>query len=30
MANVILFLCSELNSYLTGQNLIVDGGYTNV
>jgi 3-oxoacyl-[acyl-carrier protein] reductase len=30
MANVVLFLSSDLNSYLTGQNIIVDGGYTNV
>lgn len=30
IANVILFLSSDLNSYLTGQNIIVDGGYTNV
>ncbi|MDB5147840.1 MAG: 3-oxoacyl-[acyl-carrier protein] reductase [Mucilaginibacter sp.] len=30
IANVILFLSSNLNSYLTGQNIIVDGGYTNV
>jgi 3-oxoacyl-[acyl-carrier protein] reductase len=30
IANLILYLSSELNSYLTGQNLIIDGGYTNV
>ena len=30
IANTILFLCSDLNTYLTGQNIIVDGGYTNV
>lgn len=30
MANVILFLCSKENSYMTGQNIVVDGGFTNV
>jgi 3-oxoacyl-[acyl-carrier protein] reductase len=30
IANVILFLCSKENSYMTGQNIIVDGGFTNV
>ena len=30
IAHVIAFLSSELNSYITGQNIIVDGGYTNV
>lgn len=30
ISNVILFLLSNLNTYLTGQNIIVDGGFTNV
>jgi len=30
IAKVIAFLCSDLNTYLTGQNIIIDGGYTNV
>lgn len=30
IANIALFLCSHLNSYITGQNIIADGGYTNV
>lgn len=27
IARVALFLCSELNTYITGQNIIVDGGF---
>tara|TARA_B100002052_G_C15870769_1_gene594573 strand:+ start:691 stop:1437 length:747 start_codon:yes stop_codon:yes gene_type:complete len=28
IAKCVLFLVSELNSYITGQNIIIDGGYT--
>ena len=28
ISNTVLFLSSELSSYITGQNLIVDGGYS--
>lgn len=30
IAYLILFLSSNLNTYITGQNLVIDGGYTNV
>jgi NAD(P)-dependent dehydrogenase (short-subunit alcohol dehydrogenase family) len=30
ISNVAVFLLSDLNQYLTGQNIIVDGGFTNV
>jgi 3-oxoacyl-[acyl-carrier protein] reductase len=30
VANVTLFLCSELNSYISGQNIVVDGGFVSV
>lgn len=28
ISNVVLFMASELNTYMVGQNIIVDGGYT--
>jgi len=28
IANTALFLCSDLNSYITGQNIAMDGGFT--
>jgi 3-oxoacyl-[acyl-carrier protein] reductase len=28
IAKVVLFLCSSQNSYITGQNFVVDGGFT--
>jgi 3-oxoacyl-[acyl-carrier protein] reductase len=30
IARVVLFITSEMNTYLTGQNIIIDGGYTNI
>jgi 3-oxoacyl-[acyl-carrier protein] reductase len=30
IARTVAFLCSGLNTYITGQNITVDGGYTNV
>ncbi|MCA1985338.1 MAG: SDR family oxidoreductase [Desulfovibrio sp.] len=30
MAKVALFLCSDMNTYITGQNIVVDGGYVSV
>ena len=28
IAEIVLFLCSEKNTYITGQNIIIDGGFT--
>ena len=30
ISNVVVFLLSNFNQYLTGQNIFVDGGFTNV
>ena len=30
IARVITFLCSDFNTYLTGQNITIDGGFANV
>jgi len=30
ISRVVMFLSSDLNTYITGQNIIVDGGYVNV
>jgi len=30
ISNVVMFMCSDLNSYISGQNIIVDGGFTGV
>lgn len=30
IANLVAFLSSNLNTYITGQNIIIDGGYSNV
>lgn len=30
VANLVAYLCSPQNTYITGQNIIIDGGFTNV
>ena len=27
IANIVTFLCSDLNTYITGQDIVVDGGF---
>jgi 3-oxoacyl-[acyl-carrier protein] reductase len=28
ITNLIFFLCSNYNTYITGQNFVIDGGFT--
>ena len=28
IAKAVHFLCSEKNTYITGQNIVIDGGFT--
>jgi 3-oxoacyl-[acyl-carrier protein] reductase len=30
ISNLVLFLCSDSNTYITGQNIVIDGGFTNI
>jgi len=30
ISNVVMFVASSMNTYLTGQNIVVDGGFTSV
>ena len=30
ISKVIVFLSSDLNTYITGQNIVVDGGYVDI
>lgn len=30
ISNLVMFLCSDLNTYITGQNIVIDGGFTNI
>ncbi|MCF7894492.1 MAG: SDR family oxidoreductase, partial [Candidatus Omnitrophica bacterium] len=28
IAKIVAFLCSDLNTYITGQSITIDGGFT--
>ena len=28
IARIVMFLCSKQNTYITGQNIVVDGGFS--
>ena len=30
IAKVVIFLCSNMNTYISGQDIVVDGGFINV
>ena len=30
IANIVAFLSTDLSSYILGQNIIIDGGYTTI
>ena len=30
ISSIVIYLLSDINSYITGQNIIVDGGFSNI